>query len=92
MANNELIRKIEELNEWEAIIEDAKKKAEELRDSIKEEMSLRDEEEMIVGDYIIRWTTILSNRFDTTSFKKSYGEIYKQFTKQISSRRFTITY
>lgn len=92
MANNELLRKIEELNEWEAIIEDAKKKAEELRDSIKEEMSLRDEEELMVGDYIIRWTTILSNRFDTTAFKKTYAEIYKQYTKQVSSRRFTITY
>lgn len=92
MANNELIKKIEELNEWEAIIEEAKKKAEELRDSIKEEMSIREEEELIVGDYIIRWTTVLSNRFDTTAFKKKYAEMYKQFTKQISSRRFTITY
>ena len=92
MANNELIKKIEELNEWEAIIEEAKKKADELRDSIKEEMSIREEEELIVGDYIIRWTTVLSNRFDTTAFKKKYAEMYKQFTKQISSRRFTITY
>ena len=92
MTNNELIRKIEALNEWEAIIEEAKKEAEELRNSIKDEMCERDEEEMIVGEYIVRWTSILSNRFDTTAFKKTYGEIYKQFTKQVSSKRFTITY
>ena len=92
MSTTELLKKIEALNEWEAIIEDAKREAEELRNSIKDEMTKRDEEELIVGDYIIRWTSILSNRFDTTAFKKTYGEIYKQFTKQIASKRFTITH
>ncbi|MBQ7888766.1 MAG: hypothetical protein IJ356_03300 [Erysipelotrichaceae bacterium] len=91
MSSNELIKKIEALNEWEQIIEDAKQQADELREAIKEEMAVRDTEELIVGNYIIRWTSILSNRFDTTSFKKKYGEIYKQFTKQVSSRRFTIS-
>lgn len=91
MSSNELIKKIEALNEWEQIIEDAKQQADELREAIKEEMVVRDTEELIVGNYIIRWTSILSNRFDTTSFKKKYGEIYKQFTKQVSSRRFTIS-
>lgn len=91
MSSNELIKKIEALNEWEQIIEDAKQQADELREAIKEEMAVRDTEELIVGNYIIRWTSILSNRFDTTSFKKKYGEIYKQFTKQVLSRRFTIS-
>lgn len=91
MSSNELIKKIEALNEWEQIIEDAKQQADELREAIKEEMAVRDTEELIVGNYIIRWTSILSNRFDTTSFKKKYGEIYKQFTKQVASKRFTIS-
>ena len=91
MSSNELINKIEALNEWEQMIEDAKQHADELREAIKEEMALRDTEELIVGNYIVRWTSILSNRFDTTSFKKKYGEIYKHFTKQVSSRRFTIS-
>lgn len=91
MSSNELMRKIEALNEWEQMIEDAKAKAEELRNSIKEEMELRETEELVVGNYIVRWTSILSNRFDTTSFKKKYGEMYKEFTKQVASRRFTIS-
>ena len=32
-----------------------------------------------------------SNRFDTTAFKKVMPEIYKAYTKQVSSRRFTIS-
>ena len=65
--------------------------AESLRDEIKAEMLSRNTEEMSVGQYIVRFTSILSNRFDTTGFKRAYGELYKEFTKQTASRRFTIS-
>ncbi len=91
MSRNELVAKIEALNEWEALMEDAKAEAEAIRDSIKAEMLERDTEELAVGAYIIRWTSVLSNRFDSTSFKKTYGDLYKAFTKQTASRRFSIS-
>ena len=91
MSKNELVAKIEALNEWEAVIEEAKAEAEAIRDSIKAEMMERDTEELNAGKYIIRWTSVLSNRFDTTAFKKVYGDLYKAFTKQRESRRFTIS-
>ena len=91
MSQNELVAKIESLNEWEAVIEEAKAEAEAIRDSIKAEMLARDTEELNAGKYIIRWTSVLSNRFDTTAFNKQYGEFYKTFTKQTASRRFSIS-
>ena len=91
MSKNELIAKIEALNAWEALMEDAKAEAHAIRDSIKQEMLDRDVEELTAGDYIIRWTSVLSNRFDTTGFKKVYGDLYKAFTKQTNSRRFSIS-
>ena len=93
MSRNELISKIEALNEWEALMEDAKNEAEAeaLRDSIKQEMMERETEELTAGQYIIRWTPVLSNRFDSTAFKKMYGDLYKAFTKQTASRRFSIS-
>lgn len=91
MSKNELVAKIEALNEWEAIMEEAKAEAEAIRDSIKAEMMERDTEELAAGKYIVRWTSVLSNRFDTTAFKKVYGDLYKTFTKQSQSRRFTIS-
>ena len=91
MSRNELVAKIEALNESEAVIEEAKAEAEAIRDSIKQEMMERDTEELTAGKYIVRWTSVLSNRFDTTSFKKVYGDLYKAFTKQSASRRFTIS-
>lgn len=91
MSRNDLIAKIEALNEWEAVIEEAKAEAESIRDAIKAEMLERETEELTAGQYIVRWTSILSNRFDTTAFKKTYGDLYKAFTKQTASRRFTIS-
>ena len=90
MSKNELIAKIEALNAWEALMEDAKAEADAIRDSIKQEMLDRDVEELTAGAYIIRWTSVLSNRFDSTSFKKVHGDLYKAFTKQVTSRRFSI--
>lgn len=91
MSMNELITKIEALNEWEQLMEEARAEAEALRDSIKAEMLKRDTEELAAGQYIVRWTSVLSNRFDSTGFKKAHGELYKAFTKQTASRRFTIS-
>lgn len=90
MDKKELIKKIEALQEWETILEEAKAEVENLRDEIKADMAEKDLEEMDLGQYIVRWTPILSNRFDTTAFKKAYGDLYKAYTKQVASRRFTI--
>ena len=90
MSRNELITAIEQLKEWEAILEEAQAEAEALRDSIKAQMLEEDTEELAVGAYIIRWTSVLSNRFDSTAFKKEHNDIYLKFTKQIQSKRFSI--
>ena len=91
MSTIELESRIRKMQEWEALAEEAKAEAEALRDEIKAEMMARDIEELSAGQFIVRWTSILSNRFDTTGFKKAYGDLYKQYTKQTASRRFTIS-
>ena len=90
MSSTEITTKIEALKDLESLIEEAKAEAEALRDEIKAEMLSRDTEEMEAGQYIVRWTSVLSQRFDTTAFKKVMPEVYKAYTKQVSSRRFTI--
>ena len=49
MSRNELIAKIEALQEWEAIMEEARAEAEALRDSIKAEMLEQGTEELEAG-------------------------------------------
>lgn len=91
MSTIEIQAQIESLRALEELIEEAKAEAETLRDAIKQEMLNRDTEELSAGQYIVRWTSVLTQRFDTTSFKKVMPEVYKAYTKQISSKRFSIS-
>ena len=90
MSTIEITGKIEALKDLESLIEEAKAEAETLRDEIKTEMLNRDTEELEAGQYIVRWTSVLTQRFDTTAFKKVMPDVYKAYTKQVSSRRFSI--
>ena len=90
MSTIEITSKIEALKDLEFLIEEAKAEAEALRDEIKTEMLNRDIEELEAGQYIVRWTSVLTQRFDTTAFKKVMPDVYKAYTKQVSSRRFSI--
>ena len=91
MSTNEIMSKIEALREWESLIANAQEEDEALRDSIKADMLAKGLDEMEVGQYIVRWTPVLTTRFDSTGFKKSHGDLYKEFTKQTASRRFSIS-
>ena len=90
MSTVEITSKIDALKDLETLIEEAKAEAETLRDEIKAEMLNRNTEEMEAGQYIVRWTSVLTQRFDTTAFKKVMPDVYKAYTKQVSSRRFSI--
>ena len=91
MSTIEISAKIAELQELEALIEEAKAEADSIRDEIKNEMLNRNTEELTAGQYIVRYTTVLSNRFDSTAFKKVMPDVYKAYTKQTASRRFSIS-
>lgn len=69
MSTIEIQAQIESLRTLEELIEEAKAEAETLRDAIEQEMLNRDTEELSAGQYIVRWTSVLSQRFDTTAFK-----------------------
>lgn len=91
MSINELETHIIKLREWEELAAQANAEANAIKDSLKAEMQKRNVEELTVGKFIIRWTSVVSNRFDSSAFKKVHGELYKAFCKTTSSRRFTIS-
>ena len=90
MTINDIETKIRKMQEWEQLAADAKAEADALRDEIKAEMLTLKTEEMTAGKFIVRWTSVLSNRFDTTTFKREHAEMYKQYVKQTASRRFSV--
>lgn len=91
MSTETMIKTIESLKEWEALAEEAAAMVDSLKDQIKAEMTARNVEELTAGQYTARFTTVLSNRFDSTAFKKVMPDVYKAYTKQVTSRRFSVT-
>ena len=90
MSLNELEVDVEKMQEWEELAEQARAEAEAIRDRIKGEMLSRDTEELIAGRFIVRWTSVLTNRFESTAFKREHGDLYKDYVKQVSSKRFSV--
>lgn len=91
MSKNEIVSMIETMNNYDELAAKAKAKADAIREEIKAEMLRLDTEELAAGAYIVRYTNVISNRFDSTTFKKLYADLYKDFTKPVSSRRFTVS-
>ena len=90
MNKAELENKVKELKELKVMAEELDAEITAIEDTIKAEMTEQNVNELQVGIFKIRWTPVTSNRFDTTSFKKVYADLYDQFTKAIESKRFTI--
>lgn len=92
MTTVEMIKKIEEYNEMESLLAEVKAEADKIKDEIKAELEANETEEMVVGNYIVRNTSCLTMRFDTKRFKEKFEELYKTYTKEVSSKRFSIVY
>ncbi len=70
MNTAEIISKIETLKEWEALQAEAAEMVDSIKDELKRHMDAMGVEELEAGTHIVRYTTVLSNRFDSTAFKK----------------------
>lgn len=91
MSKKEMVRKIEELKNLEDLINRAKIQAESIKDEIKAEMIANDTEEMFVENYIVRFTSITTNKFDVSGFKKLYPSMWSEWIRTVNSRRFSIS-
>ena len=91
MSSIEIISKINELRELETMMEELKAEIETVKDSIKREMENRGVEELEAGQFIARFTTVVSNRLDTTALKRENNAIYLRYLRPVSSRRFCIS-
>lgn len=90
MSTNELTSKIENIKTLQTMIDELTAELETAKDEIKAEMTARNTEEMTVSCYKVRYTTVTSNRFDSAAFKKTHADLYDQYTKTTTSKRFSI--
>ena len=87
---NELLA---ELKQYSQMKKELEAEISKLQDECKQYMTDNELSELFNDDksIVARYTEVISNRFDTTSFKKSeWGELYKEYSKQVTSMRFTL--
>ena len=68
-----------------------KKQADELRSQVKAMMDKKHLEEMDVGNFTVRYTTVVSSRFDSRAFQETHQALYDQYCVASESKRFTIS-
>ena len=91
MTIAEMNAKIAELKDLETMQDELKTMIDSIKDELKAELTEQGVEELEVGANIVRYTTVLSQRFDSTALKKKLPEIYGAYTKQVTSKRFSIS-
>ena len=90
MSKNEMTSKVRELKELKALQDELNAEIAAIEDEIKAEMTALNVEEMTVDVYKVRYKTVTSSSFDSTAFKATHADLYKQYTKQTTSRRFSV--
>ena len=76
MTRTILQAKVKEIKEFTIMKEELEAEITSLQDEIKAEMMAQNVNELTTNEYKIRWTDVTSNRFDTTTFKVKYTDLY----------------
>ena len=90
MTATELTNTVRELKELKLMAAEMSAEIETLEERIKAEMTRRDTDELTVDVFTVRWTHTTSTRFDSTAFKATHAELYRQYSKPVETRRFSI--
>lgn len=90
MSEKSLRNKVKELKELQVMAEELAAEITSIQDEIKSEILSRNTDEVITGEYKIRYKEVVSSRFDSKAFKDKYSDLYNQFLKTTTTKRFTI--
>lgn len=83
---NEIIRQIKEYSELQAQL---KVELENLKAEAIEWLAAQGTDEVVTNEGKITYREVISNRFNSTAFKKDFADIYEEYCRASSSMRFT---
>lgn len=83
------VEKINELKAIESRIKALKAEADAIKKEMQEEMG--NEEHVEVGGFTVNYTIVISTTLDSTKLKKELPDLWKKYSKEGITRRFSIT-
>lgn len=90
MSTNEITAKIRKLKRLQSKAAELDNEIKTVQDELKAELAAANVDEMKAGIFTIRFKDVISNRFDSKAFKATHADLYNQYTKQITSKRFCV--
>lgn len=90
MSTIELDAKVNSLRELRDLESEIKSEITAIEDEIKAEMLARNTDTLTGQNCIVTWKTVVSNRFDSAAFKLTHADLFAQYSRTTTSRRFVI--
>ena len=90
MTNESIINQIRELKSLKIMAKELAEEIAKVEDVLKAEMDTRQAEKLTVDIFTINYVNVTSHRVDTTALKKELPDIAARYTKESTSKRFTV--
>ena len=91
MTEKMIENRVKKLRAIEAQQKELEAQAEAIRTELKADLEEKGVEELRTPNFILRWKEIISSRLDSKALKAALPDVYGQFCRSSSSRRFTIS-
>ncbi len=89
LGDKALDNRMARLAELEALKAGIEDEMNDIKAEVTGEMIARGAEVVATGKWVIRFQTVVSERFDTKAFKQVHADLYDLFTKATATMRFT---
>ncbi len=89
MMNN-MVSIIKELKDYEAMKKQLESEMDKLKKQAIDYMTEAEIDEYVCDEGKVTYREVLSNKFNSTAFKKDFADIYAEYCKQTSAMRFTL--
>lgn len=90
MTEKMIENRVKKLQAIEAQQKELEARAEAIRAELKADMEGKGIDELKTRNFLIRWKEIISNRLDGKALKAALPDVYGQFCKTSTSRRFSV--
>lgn len=90
MSTKEIDGKVKELRELRNLESEVKAAITAIEDDLKAVMVERGTDVLAGDNFMVSWKTVISSRFDSAAFKLSHADLFRQYSRATTSRRFVI--
>ena len=90
MIKYDLDAKVTSLRELRNLESEVKAEISAIEDEIKAEMVAKNTDILTGHNCTVTWKTIITSRFDSAAFKLTHADLFAQYSRATTSRRFVI--